>query len=136
MTGGPLHFFEHALVCDPVLGDNGAMYVPESLIPIYQNEILPLADICTPNQFEAERLTGLKIESEADAWKATEWFHAKGVKTVVLSSTNFASNADLIGFLSQVNGMLSVLLLLRKEVLSIFRVLFFWINFIDIHFFC
>lgn len=91
-------------VCDPVLGDNGALYVPEGLIPIYQNEILPLADICTPNQFEAELLTGIKIESEADAWKATEWFHAKGLKSVVLSSTGTADSTELIGFLSQANG--------------------------------
>lgn len=91
-------------VCDPVLGDNGHMYVPETLIPIYQNEILPLCDICTPNQFEAELLTGQKINSYEDAWKATEWFHAKGIKTIVLSSTNFESNNELISFLSQQNG--------------------------------
>ncbi|XP_055321635.1 pyridoxal kinase isoform X2 [Sitodiplosis mosellana] len=91
-------------VCDPVLGDNGHLYVPESLIPIYQDYILPLSDICTPNQFEAELLTGIKINSDADAWKATEWLHEKGVKTVVISSTNFAKNSELIGFLSQKNG--------------------------------
>lgn len=91
-------------VCDPVLGDNGHLYVPESLIPIYQNEILPLCDICTPNQFEAELLTGQKINSVEDAWTATEWFHAKGIQTVVLSSTNFDSNNELISFLSQKNG--------------------------------
>lgn len=91
-------------VCDPVLGDNGELYVPASLIPIYQNEILPLSDIVTPNQFEAETLTGIKINSIEDAWKATDWFHEKGVKTVVLSSTNFASNKELIGFLSQKDG--------------------------------
>lgn len=78
--------------------------MPENLIPIYQNEILPLADICTPNQFEAEILTGIKIDSKEDALQAIDWFHDRGVKTVVLSSTNFASNDELIGFLSQQNG--------------------------------
>lgn len=43
-----------SLVCDPVLGDNGSFYVPESLIPIYQKELLPLATIATPNHFELE----------------------------------------------------------------------------------
>lgn len=96
--------FDWFAVCDPVLGDNGHLYVPENLIPIYQNEILPLSDICTPNQFEAEILSGKKIKSHEDAWAAIDWFHEKGVKTVVLSSTNFAPNSELIAFLSQQNG--------------------------------
>merc|ERR1712095_183154 len=46
-------------VCDPVMGDTGpGWYVPQSLLPIYKGEILPLADVCVPNQFEAELLTG------------------------------------------------------------------------------
>lgn len=91
------------------MGDNGQLYVPEDLIPIYQNEILPLCDICTPNQFEAETLTGHKIQSHEDAWRATEWFHAKGVKTVVISSTNFSPKSnELIAFLSQQNGIFPI----------------------------
>lgn len=91
-------------MCDPVLGDNGHLYVPKELIPIYQNEIIPLSDICTPNQFEAELLTGVRIEGEADAWTALNWFHEKGVKTVVLSSTNIGSENILTSFLSHKNG--------------------------------
>lgn len=41
-------------VCDPVMGDNGHMYVPEELLPIYRDTIVPLADIVTPNQYEVE----------------------------------------------------------------------------------
>ena len=38
-------------VCDPVMGDTGpGWYVPKSLLPIYRDEILPLADVCVPNQ--------------------------------------------------------------------------------------
>lgn len=98
-----LHLLFRA-VCDPVLGDNGALYVPKALIPIYQNEIIPLSDICTPNQFEAELLTGVTIESESDAWTALNWFHGKGVKTAVLSSTNIGTEGTLTSFLSHKNG--------------------------------
>lgn len=42
------------IVCDPVMGDNGRMYVPESLLQIYRDTIVPLADIITPNQYEVE----------------------------------------------------------------------------------
>lgn len=87
-----------------MLGDNGRLYVPETLIPIYQNEIIPLSDICTPNQFEAELLTNIKIKNEVDAWQALNWFHGKGVKTVVLSSSSTGSEDNLIAFLSHKNG--------------------------------
>ncbi|CAC5376074.1 pdxK [Mytilus coruscus] len=43
-------------VCDPVMGDNGKMYVPKELLPVYKETILPLADIITPNQYEADCL--------------------------------------------------------------------------------
>lgn len=42
------------VVCDPVMGDHGKMYVPEELLPVYREHIVPLADIITPNQYEAE----------------------------------------------------------------------------------
>ncbi|KAL2103147.1 hypothetical protein ACEWY4_000015 [Coilia grayii] len=54
-------------VCDPVMGDHGSMYVPEVLLPVYREKVLPIADILTPNQFEAELLTGKKITSEEEA---------------------------------------------------------------------
>lgn len=91
-------------VCDPVLGDEGRLYVPAELLPIYQNEIIPLSDICTPNQFEAELLTGLKLKTEADAWQAMNWFHDKGVKTVVISSTKLTDEINLTAFVSHKSG--------------------------------
>lgn len=36
------------------MGDNGKLYVPEALEEIYRNEIISLADIVVPNQFELE----------------------------------------------------------------------------------
>ena len=49
-------------VCDPVMGDNGKLYVTSDLLPIYRDVILPLADIVTPNQYEAELLTGSELK--------------------------------------------------------------------------
>jgi len=48
-------------VCDPVLGDNGKFYVPEALVEVYKEKLLPLATVLTPNGFEVEKLTGLKV---------------------------------------------------------------------------
>lgn len=87
-------------VCDPVMGDDGKMYVPESLLPIYRDKIIPLADIATPNQYEVELLTKEKICNEADAWKSMEWFHERGVKMVALSSSEIGGSNVLIALLS------------------------------------
>jgi pyridoxine kinase len=42
------------VVCDPVMGDDSKLYVPEDLVPIFRDELCPLADVLTPNHFEAE----------------------------------------------------------------------------------
>jgi len=77
-------------VCDPVMGDSEPVgwYVPKELLPIYRDEILPLCDICVPNQFEVEMLSGCQITDEKSAFNAIEKLHDMGVKVVVLSSTD------------------------------------------------
>ena len=39
------------------------------MLEVYRNEILSIADVLLPNQFEAEQLSGMKIENEEDGWK-------------------------------------------------------------------
>jgi len=39
-------------VCDPVLGDCGAYYVPQALVDVFKARVIPRAYIVTPNQFE------------------------------------------------------------------------------------
>jgi len=87
-------------VCDPVLGDlldngtTGKLYVPAEFIDLYRSHLLPLADVWTPNQFEAEQLSGLRIDDEQGARACLEWFHARGVRTVVITSCSYRSAAD------------------------------------------
>uniref|UniRef100_A0A8C5F7N9 Pyridoxal kinase n=1 Tax=Gadus morhua TaxID=8049 RepID=A0A8C5F7N9_GADMO len=76
-------------VCDPVMGDHGAMYVPEMLLPVYRDKVVPVANILTPNQFEAELLTGRKMKTEKDA--IMDLLHKMGPETVVLTSTDLHS---------------------------------------------
>lgn len=35
----PLHIYRY--VCDPVLGDNGKYYVPQTLVDIFRNVVIP-----------------------------------------------------------------------------------------------
>ncbi|TQS69956.1 pyridoxal kinase [Rhodobacteraceae bacterium] len=58
-------------LCDPVLGDTKpGLYVPAEIARVMQDELLPLADIATPNPFELEWLTGHTITSMADLARA------------------------------------------------------------------
>uniref|UniRef100_A0A9J8A6G2 Pyridoxal kinase n=1 Tax=Cyprinus carpio carpio TaxID=630221 RepID=A0A9J8A6G2_CYPCA len=75
-------------VCDPVLGDHGSMYVPQNLHPVYKNKVVPVADIITPNQFEAELLTGKNISTEKDAVEVMDLLHKMGPDTVVITSSD------------------------------------------------
>lgn len=42
-----------ATVLDPVMGDDGRIYVNKDVVPAYKN-LLKDADLILPNQFEAE----------------------------------------------------------------------------------
>jgi pyridoxine kinase len=73
-------------LCDPVLGDNGKLYVPQELLPIYREQVFPHASVITPNHFEAEQLTGQPIRSLADAKQACDVMHTFGPRIVVITS--------------------------------------------------
>lgn len=76
-------------VCDPVLGDSGKFYVPQELVSIYRDEVIPLADIVTPNQFEVEQLTGISVGNIEDAKRACRALHDMGPELVVITSLVF-----------------------------------------------
>jgi len=49
------------------------------------DRILQRTDIITPNESEAERLTGIRIRNEKSAGKAAALLHRKGVGTVIIT---------------------------------------------------
>ncbi|MHA7775961.1 pyridoxal kinase [Roseibium sp. M-1] len=65
---------EAPYLCDPVMGDlqgeTGALYVPKATAQAIRDQLVPLADIVTPNAFELGWLTGRTIESEMQALAA------------------------------------------------------------------
>uniref|UniRef100_A0A3B3REB2 Pyridoxal kinase n=1 Tax=Paramormyrops kingsleyae TaxID=1676925 RepID=A0A3B3REB2_9TELE len=67
-------------------------YVPENLYPVYKNKVVPVADIITPNQFEAELLTGKNISTEKDAVEVMDLLHKMGPDTVVITSSDLPSH--------------------------------------------
>ena len=47
-------------VCDPVMGDEGKLYIKPELVPVYRQKVIPVATIITPNAFETELLCGFR----------------------------------------------------------------------------
>jgi pyridoxine kinase len=94
-------------VCDPVLGDDGVLYVPASLIPIYRERILPLAEVLTPNAFELSLLAGTTMPTcEAEVFAACEKLHdSAGLPTIIVTGVSFASSPQTVAmFVSQAGG--------------------------------
>ncbi|KAG0454839.1 hypothetical protein HPP92_024131 [Vanilla planifolia] len=88
---------ELVYVCDPVMGDEGKLYVPEELVSIYREKVVHVASMLTPNQFEIEQLTGSRIVSEKDALKACNKLHAAGTSKVIVTSICIDDKFMLIG---------------------------------------
>jgi pyridoxine kinase len=61
-------------VLDPVLGDNGKLYVPPDEVPMYK-QLLHSASLILPNQFEAEVLSGVRIDSLPAIARAAATLH-------------------------------------------------------------
>lgn len=49
------------------------------------DELLALVDIITPNETEAEKLTGIAVSSDEDAAHAARVLHDKGIRTVIIT---------------------------------------------------
>ncbi|XP_022771961.1 pyridoxal kinase-like isoform X2 [Durio zibethinus] len=98
LEANDLLYYTHLLtVCDPVMGDEGKLYVPEDLVSVYREKVVPVASMLTPNQFEAELLTKLRIVSETDGREACNILHAAGPSKVVITGIDIGGNLLLIG---------------------------------------
>ncbi|KAJ3134374.1 hypothetical protein HK100_003634 [Physocladia obscura] len=79
---------------DPVLGDNNSLYVPPELVPIYRDELCRLADIITPNAFEAELLAAdsdteqRPLKTLSDVVDTLARLHRLGPPCVVITSVD------------------------------------------------
>lgn len=88
------------LVVDPVLGDNGRLYVPEELVLAHKDFLTKgLVDLTTPNQFELELLTGTHVSDFTSARKALLHFYDMyKVPNVVLTSVPIDGKMYCVGF--------------------------------------
>lgn len=78
---------------DPVLGDNQALYVPSTLIPIYRS-LIPHATVITPNAFEASILAETSITTLQSALDTADKLHQMGAQTIIVTSMELVDYGD------------------------------------------
>ncbi|EXJ82394.1 pyridoxine kinase [Capronia epimyces CBS 606.96] len=84
-------------VLDPVMGDQGRLYVAEDIVPAYR-QLIREADLVVPNQFEAELLSGVSISSLAGVANAVRTIHKTyGTSHVVVTSVGVDVDVDTAG---------------------------------------
>ncbi|KAK8083488.1 pyridoxine kinase [Apiospora saccharicola] len=88
-------------VLDPVMGDNGKLYVADDVVPAYRG-LVHLADLILPNQFEAEYVVALlpllsevKITDFASLRTAVETLHSRyNLPHIVITSVSLPLTAE------------------------------------------
>jgi hydroxymethylpyrimidine/phosphomethylpyrimidine kinase len=76
---------ECPIVVDPVLvSKHGHSLADEDVEDAYRSELLPLATIVTPNRFETERLTGVKLSDADSVGEAIEILKSFGVQHALI----------------------------------------------------
>ncbi len=93
-------------ILDPVLGDNGRIYVDKKLVTALHDDLLPLANFVTPNQFELELLSGQTVRDVPSADEAAykildQYPNLRGILITGINHENksihdrFVSNNDI-----------------------------------------
>ena len=70
-------------VCDPVIGDAGGLYVKAEIAEAIRDQLIPIADIATPNRYELGWLSGAALETNNDVIEAAL---ALGPRRVLVTS--------------------------------------------------
>jgi hydroxymethylpyrimidine/phosphomethylpyrimidine kinase len=88
-----LRNYRAPIVVDPVLiSGTGARLIDNKSFAAFKDEIVSLASIITPNRYEAEELSGLKIRSKNDLKLASQRICDMGAKIVIIKGGHFSLN--------------------------------------------
>jgi hydroxymethylpyrimidine/phosphomethylpyrimidine kinase len=90
------HSFPH-VVLDPILkSSSGAALLDDQGLQVLKEELLPLADVLTPNAEEAGILSGLRIQDAYEMRAAAAKLHAMGCRATVITGGDLAQIVDLL----------------------------------------
>jgi hydroxymethylpyrimidine/phosphomethylpyrimidine kinase len=81
------------IILDPVIeSTTGGMLLKKSALESFRKLLVPLCFVITPNVFEAEILSGVKITKESDLTKAAKKLSSLGAKKIVITGHKFVKN--------------------------------------------
>ncbi|MDA7946377.1 MAG: pyridoxal kinase [Hyphomicrobiaceae bacterium] len=84
-------------VCDPILGDDpGGLYIDDDSANAVREELVPSADILTPNRFELEWLTGSAAKRTKTATAAARDLAPRTVLVTSVTGTDVGSLVNLL----------------------------------------
>lgn len=89
-------------ICDPVMGDTGlGVFVAEQVMECIINQLVPLADLLTPNQFEVGLISGSQAQTYtalADKLAAIQSFNQARLVTTgcILDDTPYGSLENVV----------------------------------------
>lgn len=93
------------LVVDPVMiAKGGAHLLTDEAIATVREQLLPLADLITPNLPEAQALAEMEIETNDDMIKAGQKLQALGAKNVLVKGGHFNDQAQASDFVLLADG--------------------------------
>jgi pyridoxine kinase len=94
----------HAIyVCDPVMGDQGGLYVPQETAVAMRDVLIPLADVATPNRYELSWITQSPVDDIGSVLRAAQ---SLAPPTMLVTSAP-----------AMINGSIANLLLTRTQAL-------------------
>jgi len=71
------------IVVDPVMGDHGQLYIPESRANALKNKLIPKADVITPNAWELSYITNKSADTLSEVRQAAAGLAIKSLVTSV-----------------------------------------------------
>ena len=90
------------LVVDPVMvATSGARLLDRNALLVLRDDLIPLADVLTPNLPEAEALLGAKINNAGDAERAARKLRELGAKSVLLKGGHARSKVVVDIFIDE-----------------------------------
>ncbi len=94
------------VVLDPALqASSGAALLDPAGLEILRDELLPLSTVITPNIEEAETLTGIHIESDADQNTAAGLLLELGAYAAVVTGGHLTQARDLLAWRDEQGGV-------------------------------